>query len=217
MIRPSSGRHVRLAVVGRVGDTAAMTMLIVGLLIFLGAHSVGIFAPGWRRQMLDGPSAGLYKGGIAVASLVGFVVLIWGYGEARMSYPPVLYNPPTPLKHTSLLLMLPVFPMLLATYLPGRIKATLKHPMLVAVKTWALAHLMSNGTLADVLLFGSFLAWGVIDRIAIKRRGDNVAPEPGPVINDVIAVVIGLGLYVAFIFGIHQYLFGVAPIASMAR
>ena len=191
-----------------------MTLFIVGLALFLGTHSLGIL--GWRTKAIERMGEGPYKGLYAVLSMVGFVVLIWGYGEARMTTP-VLYTPPTGLRHLALLLMLPVFPLLLATYLPGRIKAAVKHPMLTAVKTWGLAHLLSNGTLADVLLFGGFLAWAVIDRISIKRRGAAAAAPAGSVINDVIAVVFGIGLYVGFIFGIHQWLFGVAPIASMAR
>lgn len=193
-----------------------MALLIVGLILFFGAHSLAIVAPAWRQRMIDGGGEGRIKGLVSVISLAGFVLLVWGYGAAR-PVTPVLYTPPMGLKHFSLLLMLPVFPLLVSTYLPGRIKAAVKHPMLTAVKTWSLAHLLSNGTLADVLLFGSFLAWAVVDRISIKRRGGKPAPAAGTIVNDVIAVVVGLGLYVAFIFGLHQWLFGVPPIASLAR
>ncbi len=193
-----------------------MTTFIIGLALFLGTHSIAIFAPGLRRSLIERLGEGGYKGLYAIVSLVGFLVLIWGYGDAKAATP-VLYTPPTGLSHLALLLMLPVFPLLLSTYLPGRIKAAVKHPMLTAVKTWGLAHLLSNGALADVLLFGGFLAWAVLDRISIKRRGTTVTPAAGSIVNDIIAVVAGLGLYVAFIFGLHQWLFGVAPIASMAR
>ncbi|MEL7370964.1 MAG: NnrU family protein [Myxococcota bacterium] len=193
-----------------------MTLFIVGIAVFLGIHSLAIFAPGLRRGLIARIGEGGFKGLYSVVSLVGFLAIIWGYGDAKAATP-VLYTPPTGLRHLVLLLMIPVFPLLLATYLPGRIKAAVKHPMLTAVKTWGLSHLLANGTLADVLLFGGFLAWAVIDRISLKRRGPAVAPTPGPIINDIIAVVVGLGLYVAFIMGIHQYLFGVAPIASMTR
>lgn len=193
-----------------------MTTFIIGLALFLGTHSLAIFAPGVRRSLIERLGEGGFKGLYAIVSLVGFVVLIWGYGDAKAATP-VLYTPPTGLSHLALLLMLPVFPLLLSTYLPGRIRAAVKHPMLTAVKTWGLAHLLSNGTLADVLLFGGFLAWAVLDRISIKRRGGAAAPVAGSVVNDIIAVVVGVGLYLAFIFGVHQWLFGVAPIASMAR
>ncbi len=133
----------------------------------------------------------------AVVSLVGFALLVYGYGLARQA-PVVLYTPPDGLRHVALLLMLPVFVLLLAAYLPGRIKTAAKHPMLLATKLWATAHLLANGTLADVLLFGGFLAWAVADRISLKRRAPRPMPGMGPprVLNDVIAVVGGLGLYV---------------------
>jgi uncharacterized membrane protein len=113
----------------------------------------------------------------------------------------------------ALLLMLPVFPLLAAAYLPGRIKAALKHPFLVAVKLWAAAHLLANGTLADVLLFGSFLAWAVADRISLKRRPQRPLPgAPERPMNDLIAVVAGLVLYGVFVTWLHQWLIGVAPL-----
>ena len=192
-----------------------MSLFIVGLLVFLGTHSFAIATPAVRQSAVASLGEGRFKALYSLVSIAGFVLLIYGYGVARTTTP-VLYTPPTATKHIALLLMLPVFPLLLATYLPGRIRATLKHPMLTAVKAWALAHLLANGTLADVLLFGGFLAWAVFDRISIKRRPDAKLPSGGPVINDIIAVVIGLALYVAFIFGVHQYLFGVPPIASLA-
>lgn len=192
-----------------------MTLFIVGLLLFLGIHSLAIFAPSLRRQAIDRLGEGRFKGLYSVVSFAGFALLIWGYGWARTTTP-VLYDPPTGLRHLALLLMLPVFPLLLAAYLPGRIKAAVKHPMLTAIKTWGLAHLLSNGTLADVLLFGGFLAWAVADRISIKRRGAHPVEATGPLTNDLIAVGVGLGLYAAFIFGLHQWLFGVAPIAALA-
>jgi len=147
-----------------------------------------------------------------VISLLGFAALIYGFGLARQN-PIVLYTPPPWARHVTLLLMVPVFPLLLAAYLPGRIKATLKHPMLAAVKLWAFAHLLANGTLADVLLFGGFLAWAVLDRISWKRRPPqklNTAP-PGR-FNDAIAIVGGLALYVVFILWAHRWLIGVSPL-----
>ena len=197
-----------------------MGMFIAGLVLFLGTHSLNVFAPQLRKSLIERFGEGGFKGLYSVVSIVSFVLLIWGYGAARLSTP-VLYTPPTGLRHFALLLMLPVFPLLLSAYMPGRIKAALKHPMLTAVKAWALAHLLSNGTLADGLLFASFLAWAVIVRISIKRRPAKPVPPLArgatPLMLDVAAVGIGIGLYVIFLFGLHQSLFGVAPIASLAR
>ena len=126
----------------------------------------------------------------------------------------MLYPPPTMLRHVALLLMLPVFPLLLAAYLPGRIQSAAKHPMLLAVKFWAVAHLLANGTLVDVLLFGSFLAWAVLDRIAVKRRaGPRATPgaSPSP-LNDAKALVGGLAIYGVIVLWAHGWLIGVSPI-----
>jgi uncharacterized membrane protein len=157
---------------GAFGTTSstAMTLLILGLVIFLGIHSVAIVAPSWRDAQVVQRGAGAWKGIYSAVSLAGLVLIVVGYGMARQA-PVVLYTPPTALRHVALLLMLPVFPLLFAAYLPGRIRAAAKHPMLAAVKFWALAHLLANGTLAAVLLFGAFLAWAVADRIAVGRRG----------------------------------------------
>jgi uncharacterized membrane protein len=189
-----------------------MVWLVLGLILFLGIHSVAIVAPGWRdaqaMRLGDMPWKGLYS----LIAIAGFVVLIVGYGLARQS-PVVLYTPPAWTRHLALLLMLPVFPLLLAAYLPGRIQATLKHPMLVSVKLWAVAHLLANGTLADVLLFGGFLVWAVADRISVKRRPPRKTPAaPQRGLNDVIAVVGGLALYALFVMGGHRWLFGVSPV-----
>lgn len=186
-----------------------MSLLLIGLVLFLGVHSVSIVAPGWRdaqvRQRGEGPWKGIYS----VISLVGLVLLVIGYGQARQS-PVVLWVPPTGMRHLAWLLMAPVFVLLLASNLPGRIKTWTRHPMLLAVKLWATAHLLANGTLADVLLFGGFLAWAVLDRISLKRR----TPRPTPGLppsrwNDAIALVGGLALYAWFIGGLHTWLIGV--------
>src|SRR5256885_9401553 len=153
-----------------------MAWLVLGLLLFLGVHSVSIVAPGWRDAQVQRLGEKPWKGLYSLISIAGFVVLLVGYGIARQ-HPMVLYTPPAWMRHVTLLLMIPVFPLLFAAYLPGRIQATLKHPFLAAVKLWAFAHLLSNGTLADVLLFGGFLAWAVVDRISLKRRP--ARPVPG--------------------------------------
>ena len=189
-----------------------MPLLILGLVLFLGIHSVSIVAPAWRDRQLALRGEGAWKGIYSIVALIGFVVLIYGYGLARQS-PVVLYTPPTALRHLALLLMLPFFPLLFATYLPGRIKRAVKHPMLVAVKLWAVAHLISNGTLHDVLL-GSFLAWAVFDRIAVKRRAvpHQVPGAPPSAMNDGVAIVGGLVAYAVFVMWAHRWLMGVSPL-----
>ncbi len=189
-----------------------MAMLILGLAIFLGLHSIAFAAPGLRARAVAKLGEGGWKGLYAVVSIIGFVLLVRGFSEARVSSL-VLYAPPTWMRHVTFLLMLPVFPLILAAYFPGRIKAAMKHPMLAAVKFWALAHLLSNGSLADVLLFGGFLAWAVLDRISLKRRPPpRIATAPARPFNDVLAVVAGLGFYVLFIAWAHARLFGVSPL-----
>lgn len=190
-----------------------MTLFIIGLALFLGVHSVSIVAPSWRDAQVARHGLPLWKGFYSVASVIGFLLLIYGYGMARQS-PLVLYAPPAAMRHVVLLLMLPVFPLLLATYLPGRIKTVTKHPMLLAVKIWAAAHLLANGTLPDVLLFGSFLAWAVADRIAVKRRivARALPGAPASAINDVIVLAGGLALYVVFLLWAHRWLIGVSPL-----
>lgn len=185
-----------------------MTYLVVGLCLFLGAHSVSIVAPGWRDRCVARIGAAAWRGLYSLVALAGLVLLIVGYGAARAD-PMVLYRPPFALRYVNLLLMLPVFPLLLATYLPGRISAGVKHPMLTATKSWATAHLLVNGTLADVVLFGAFLAWAVADRISLKRRAARpIRIAPPNRFNDSIAVIAGLALYVGFFHGLHRWLTG---------
>ena len=190
-----------------------MSLLIVGLVLFLGLHSVSIISPAFRARTIQRLGERAWKGMYALFSLVGFVLICYGFGLARQA-PVVLYSPPTWLRHVALLLMLPVFPLLVAAYLPGRIKTAAKHPMLAAVKLWAFAHLLANGMLADVLLFGGVLAWSVVDRISMQRRSTPPVlrtAAPGPW-NDAIAVVIGLAIYALLIGWAHVRLFGVSPL-----
>jgi uncharacterized membrane protein len=188
-----------------------MSLLVLGLIVFLGIHSVSIVAPAWRDAMNARHPKG-WKAGYSVVSAIGLTLLIVGYGLARQS-PVVLYTPPIWMRHLTLLLMLPVFPLLFATYLPGRIKTAAKNPMLVSIKLWALAHLLANGTLADLLLFGGFLAWAVADRISLKRRVARPVPgaPPSP-LNDAIAVVGGLAVYVLVLLWGHRVLTGISPL-----
>jgi uncharacterized membrane protein len=193
-----------------------MSMLILGLVIFLGVHSVSIVAPGWRDSMQAKLGEFGWKGLYSVLAIVGFVLIIEGYAAARHE-PVLLYQPPLWLRHVSALLLLPVFPLLLATYLPGRIKAAAKHPMLVATKLWAFAHLLANGMLADVVLFGAFLAWAVVDRISVNRRPARpLRTAPASSANDVLAVVLGLAIYAAFTLWLHAKLIGVPPFGAIS-
>jgi uncharacterized membrane protein len=189
-----------------------MLLLILGMVIFFGTHSIAIVAPGFRAAARARLGENGWKAVYSIASLAGFVLLCYGFGLARQTAA-VLYVPPPWLRHFTQLLMLPVFPLLLAAYLPGRIKAAAKHPMLAAVKLWAFAHLLANGSLADVLLFGGFLAWAVADRIALKRRpaipARTAATRPW---NDAVAVVLGLAIYALIVLWAHRLLFGVAPL-----
>lgn len=190
-----------------------MTLLIAGLLLFLGVHSTAIIAPEWRTAQVARWGEPAWKGLYALMSIVGLALLIYGYGVARQS-PVVLYTPPTFTRHLALLLMLPVFSLLLAAYLPGRIKTAAKHPMLLAVKLWALAHLLANGGLHDVVLFGAFLAWAVADRISMKRRtvARAVPTAPARPMNDAIALGAGLAIYAVFVLWAHLKLIGVSPL-----
>ena len=193
-----------------------MLLFVVGLVLFLGIHSVSIVAPRWRGATVASVGEQRFKGIYSIVSAIGLVVLVVGYGMARRE-PVVLYTPPAALRHVALLLMLPVFPLLVAPYFPGRIKSAAKHPMLLAVKIWATAHLLANGTLVDVLLFAAFLLWAVADRISVKRRPaaethEAPAAPPRPM-NDVIVVVVGLALYAVFLLWAHRWLIGVSPLA----
>lgn len=192
-----------------------MIVFIAGLILFLGIHSVSIVAPGWRMAQVAQRGEGAWKGIYSIVAGVGLALLIVGYGMARRE-PVVLYAPPAALRHLALLLMLPVFPLLFAAYLPGRIRSAAKHPFLLAIKLWATAHLLANGTLVDVLLFGSFLVWAVVDRISVKRRSVAEAHDaptaPPRAINDVIALVGGLATYVLVVFWAHRLLIGVSPL-----
>ena len=189
-----------------------MTLLIVGLLLFLGAHSVSIVAPAWRDRVAARLGEKAWKGVYAIVALAGLVLLVLGYAAARQA-PVPLWVPPVWTRHLALLLMLPVFPLLLSTYLPGRISRAAKHPTLVATKLWAFAHLLANGMLADLVLFGGLLAWAVADRISLKRRVARPLPGAPPADrNDWLAAGLGLLLYVAFVTLLHEALFGVSPL-----
>ncbi|PCE22641.1 NnrU family protein [Paraburkholderia acidicola] len=190
-----------------------MLILIAGLVIFLGIHSISIVAPRWRDAQVARMGANPWRGLYSLVSIVSLAAVIYGYGIARRA-PVMLYVPPVALQHLTLLLMLPVFPLLIATYVPGRVKRIARHPMLLAVILWAAAHLLANGTLNDVLLFGAFLVWAVADLISAGRRPNvrAVPSVPASAVNDVIVVVAGLGLYAFTVMSAHVHVIGVAPL-----
>jgi uncharacterized membrane protein len=189
-----------------------VTRLLLGLVLFLGMHSIAIVAPAVRDRLAARLGEGPWKALYALVSVLGFVLLVQGFGAARLA-PTVLYAPPAALRHLAVLVMLPVFPLAFAAYLPGRIQARLKHPLLLATKTWAFAHLLANGTLADVVLFGGFLAWAVAELIALKRRAPRpLKKAPAGRFNDLIAVLLGLAVYALLIGGLHARLLGVDPL-----
>jgi len=191
----------------------AMSLLILGLLIFLGAHSVRIFAEDWRTGVRARMGENAWKGAYSVLSLAGFVAIVYGYGLARQQ-PVVLWPSPVWTRHLAALLTLPAFVLLAAAYVPGNgIKARLHHPMVLGVKAWALAHLLANNTLADVLLFGSFLAWAVLDFIAARKRdrAGAITYPPGRSGATAVAVAVGVVAWAVFAFWAHGALIGVRP------
>ena len=190
-----------------------MPSLILGLVLFLGVHSVRIVADGWRTQMRARLGEGAWKGLYSVASVVGLVLVVWGYGLARQQ-PVVLWNPPVGMRHAASLLTLIAFVLLAATYVPrNAIKARLHHPMVLGVKVWALAHLLSNGNLADVLLFGSFLLWAVLSFRAARQRdrAQGTVYAAGSAAGTAATVVVGAAAWASFAFWAHAWLIGVAP------
>ena len=191
-----------------------MNALIIGLGIFLGMHFIHILTPDWRAAQVAKLGEKKWKGMFSVISLLGFALLIWGYGEARLD-PIVLWLPPVGLRYLAALLMLPAFILLVAAYVPGNyLKAKIGHPMTASVKLWAFAHLLVNGNLADVLLFGTFLVWAVMSFVTGRKRDrTNGKTYPvGPASRTIITVVIGTLVFAIFAGYLHTKLFGVAPL-----
>lgn len=190
-----------------------MSFLILGLAIFLGVHSLRIFASDWRDARIADLGENTWKGIYSLASALGLGLIVWGYGMARMDAA-ILWNSPAWTRHVAALLTLPAFILIVAAYVPGnRIKAALGHPMVAGVKLWALAHLLANGNLADALLFGSFLAWAVAS-FAVSRRRDRIAGTKYPVLGwprDAAVAAIGTGAWAAFAMIGHIWLIGVRP------
>ena len=190
-----------------------MTALILGLLIFLGVHSTRIVAEGWRTRTRARVGEGAYKGAYTVLSLLGFALIVWGYGQARQQ-PVALWAPQPWARHVASLLTLVAFVLLAAAYVPGNgIKAKLHHPMVLGVKVWALAHLLANHTLADLLLFGGFLAWSVFSFRAARQRdrAAGMVYTPGRLPMTALTVVVGVAAWAAFALWAHAAWIGVRP------
>ena len=191
-----------------------MSILIAGLLIFLATHSTRIVAPAWREAMIARMGKHAWRALVSVLSLIGFVLLIKGYDTARMN-PINLYEPPVWLRPVTLLLMFFAAVFAVAAIVPrNHTKAAMGHPLVLSVKTWAFAHLLSNGTLADVILFGGFLLWAVPDFIRSRRsdRAQGVVYPEGGLGNTLVTVIVGAILWAVFAFYLHAHWVGVAPI-----
>ncbi len=191
-----------------------MKFLLLGLLVFLAAHSVRIVADDWRSRVRARYGELTWKGAYALVSLIGLVLVVWGFGMARQQ-PVQLWNPPVAMRHVAALLTLASFVLLAAAYVPGNgIKARLHHPMVLAVKVWALAHLLANGNLAHVILFGSFLLWAIADYASARRR-DRAAGTRYPrgrAGSTGVTVFVGLAGWVVFAFWLHGMLIGISPL-----
>lgn len=192
-----------------------MTLLLLGLVLFLGTHSIRIFADDWRARQIARLGQGPWKGLYSLAAIVGFVLIVWGYGLTRETSVH-LWVPATWTRHLAALLTLLSFVLLAASHVPGnRLKARLGHPMVLGVKVWALAHLLANGRLGDVVLFGAFLVWAVLDFRSARRRDrtEGVARPAGKASKDLVAIIAGAVLWGVFAFALHGWLIGVRPFA----
>lgn len=196
-----------------------MMVLIVGLILFLGVHLLPTspeLRDGLKERIGDTP----YRILFSVLSLAGLVIIVLGFHKLQL-HPgknPILWEPPIWTRHIAVALMLPAMILFVASVIPSRIRTATRHPMLIAIKTWALAHLLANGDLAALLLFGSFLAFAVYDRISVKERGATGPlgnARPAGLLNDVLVIAIGVGLYAALLFGGHQWLIGVSPMPEL--
>ena len=187
-------------------------MLLLGLFLFITAHSLSFFASGTRARVVSVAGEMRWKRFVAVTSLAGLVLVYFGYTAAQATALQI-FEPAPWARYLCLVLMVPVFPLLFATYLPGRIQRLAVHPMLTAVTLWSFAHLLANGTSPDVILFWSFFIWSVADRLGLKYRPAPAVPGAPPHrANDLIAIVLGLAVYGVMLFWAHAWLFGVGPL-----
>jgi uncharacterized membrane protein len=190
-----------------------MTFLIAGLALFLGLHSIRIFADDWRSRMIAAVGEKPWKAGYSLLSLAGFALIVYGYGQARAGSM-ILWHPPLWMWTVTSLLTLPAFVLIVAGNMKGtRIKAKLGHPMLAGTKVGAFAHLIATAHLAGLVLFGSFLAWSIADYTSARRRdrAAGVVYSPGTASRDAIAIVIGIIAWAAFAWWLHGPLIGLRP------
>jgi uncharacterized membrane protein len=192
-----------------------LTIMIVGLAVFLGVHAF-VTRREQRAQVIARWGEGPYKLGFSLVSALGLALIVYGFARYRATGWIDIWSPPAWTRHVAVALTLPAVVLVVAAYVPGHIKRALKHPMLAGVKLWALAHLLANGDLGSIILFGSILAWAVYDRISLKHRTDPGAP-PIPVggrRNDVIAIVVGVLVYLALGFVFHPLVIGVPAFSA---
>jgi uncharacterized membrane protein len=186
-----------------------LAILVLGLVVFLGAH-VFVSMRVERARVIARLGQNGYRALFAAVALIGLAVIVWGYADYRAHGWIQVWSPPAFMRHITVGLMLFSVIFVTAAFIPSHIKAKLKHPMLAGIKTWALAHLLSNGDLGSILLFGSFLAWGVYARIATKRRGDaGTTTAPAGWTNDILVIVIGIVIYLALGYAFHPMVIGV--------
>jgi uncharacterized membrane protein len=187
-----------------------LLVMILGLVLFLGVHTFTTQRE-LRASVIASTGEAGYKIGYALVSLAGLALIVWGFAHYRATGMWEVWSPPTVLKHIAAALVLPAVILVVAAYIRGRIYTALKHPMLAGIKLWAAAHLLANGDLGSIILFGSFLGWAVYDRISLKHRADAGGP-PIPVggpTNDLIAVAVGIVAYLALAFAFHPVVIGV--------
>ena len=187
-----------------------LLVMILGLVLLLGVHVLSTQRE-LRARLITSTGEGGYKAGYALVSLLGLALIVWGFSHYRAAGMIDVWHPPKALKHVTMALMLPAVILVVAAYVRGRIYTALKHPMLAGVKLWAAAHLLANGDLGGIILFGSFLAWAVFDRISLKRRADAGGPPipVGGIGNDLIAVAVGIVAYLALVFAFHPVVIGI--------
>jgi uncharacterized membrane protein len=188
-----------------------MATLILGLIVVLGTHLLKVFAPGWRLALVNRLGDGPYKGLYSAVSLIGLVLIVWGFGRAWQD-PTFVYAPPSWGRHVAMTLMVPALILVFSSVFPAHwIKRYVGHPLLAATVLWAVAHLFANGDLAGVVLFAAFLIWALVDRFMQPPAGPSAAPAvPGK--GDYTAIAAGLALYAALVGGLHFWLFGVSPV-----
>lgn len=189
-----------------------MIYLILGLVIFFASHLCPT-SHGFKTRLVDSLGLAGYRIAFSAASFLGLFLIIWGYGDAQGNTMQI-WEPPSWMRHVAMLFMLPVFPLLVESVLPGQLKKKIRDPMLLAIKSWAFAHLLANGDAASMVLFGSFLFYGVYAMISAKKRraAGLLENKVGPARNDIISLVVGLVIYAAFVVWLHPLLIGVPVI-----